>query len=258
MGQAGIGIRTYDDAAGGRARRGQFTLCRIDALNPLTGEKAAVLAEGKTTVRLPETPVTEETVAATAKALVGELERGASLKVVFRTPTRIIEAKRLVRRPWLGPLVRRLLERLDALRGAYAGQPPWPDRERLVALADQVRLVEDQREHARARHRRHRAGIDDGAATELEGSDRDVVQGTVRRHEEHARFRLTIKRRQDLLAEGCELAANLIDQERAWCLQVTAAVRRPRQLEPQRLHTALDLHPLPALNRYLQPGVRQR
>jgi CRISPR/Cas system endoribonuclease Cas6 (RAMP superfamily) len=41
------------------------------------------------------------------------------------------------------PLNRRLLERLDALRGTYAGESPVPDREHLVALADGVRLVQD-------------------------------------------------------------------------------------------------------------------
>lgn len=144
MGQAGMGIPVYDDERGGRGRRGQFRLCRIDALNPLTGETQMVLAEGETTVRLPEVAVTEGVVGAMTAALLVELAEGASLELWFRTPTRIIEAKRLVRRPWLGPLVRRLLERLDALRGAYAGLPPWPERERLEALADQVRLVEDE------------------------------------------------------------------------------------------------------------------
>jgi CRISPR/Cas system endoribonuclease Cas6 (RAMP superfamily) len=54
-----------------------------------------------------------------------------------------VEQGHLVKRPWLGPLFRRLLERLDALRGEYAGLPPVAEREHLLALADRVRLVQD-------------------------------------------------------------------------------------------------------------------
>jgi hypothetical protein len=63
--------------------------------------------------------------------------------VRFWTPTRIVDEGKLLKQPQLGPILRRLLERLDALRGEYAGEPPVTGREQLIALADGVRLVQD-------------------------------------------------------------------------------------------------------------------
>jgi hypothetical protein len=80
------------------------------------------------------------------------------VRVRFHTPTRIIEAGRLVKRPWLGPLTRRLVERLDALRGAFAGLPPLPGREPICALADQARLVEDHTRWTEVRSQSGRLG----------------------------------------------------------------------------------------------------
>jgi hypothetical protein len=155
MGQAGLGLPLEENAPPGRrpdrgrqgdrpaARRGRFALRRIEAINPLTGEVAPVMGEGQTMVHMPEVPVTARDVAAVSRAMVEQLAADGRLQIHFRTPTRIVEKERLVHRPWLGPLFRRLLERLDALRGEFAGEPPLVGREELVALADRVRLVQD-------------------------------------------------------------------------------------------------------------------
>jgi len=147
MGQAGLGIPLRENASsrqeGGRGRRGQFTLRRIEALNPLTGEVAPVMGEGQTIVRMPDVPVMARDVAAVSRAMLGRLDAGSLVQIHFRTPARIIDEGCLVHRPWLGPLFRRLLERLDALRGGFAGEPPVSDREHLLALADKVRLTHD-------------------------------------------------------------------------------------------------------------------
>jgi hypothetical protein len=136
MGQAGMGLRVD-------GRRGRFALRRVEAVNPLTGEAVPLMAEGQTNVRMPEVPVTAASVAAAAGTLQAQVAAGGQVRLVFWTPTRIVEAGRLSHRPRLGPLFRRLLERLDALRGEYAAEPPVSGREELVALADGVKLVQD-------------------------------------------------------------------------------------------------------------------
>lgn len=146
MGEAGMGVPLAENALPSRKgwkRRGQFALRRIEAVNRLTGEVAPVMGEGQTMVHMPDVPITAEDVAAVSRGMLRRLAEGGRVQIRFRTPTRIVEGGRLAHRPWLGPLFRRLLERLDALRGEYAAAPPVADRERLVALADGVRLVQD-------------------------------------------------------------------------------------------------------------------
>jgi len=145
MGQAGMGIPLEENALrrGGR-RRGQFVLRRIEAINPLTGEVAQVMGEGQTVVQMPDAPVTAAHVEIISQAMLAKMANGTGrMALWFWTPTRIVEQGRLVKRPWLGPVFRRLVERLDALRGEYAGEPPVAERERLTTLADGVRLVQD-------------------------------------------------------------------------------------------------------------------
>jgi len=145
VGQGGLGVPLRENGRReGEKRRGQFKLCRVEAINPLTGEIQPVMGEGQTTVRMPDMPATDRDVAQLAAAMARQLPEIGQVQLGFRTPTRIVEGERLVRQPHLGPLFRRLLERLDALRGEYAGLPPTPDREALTALADAVRLADDR------------------------------------------------------------------------------------------------------------------
>lgn len=146
MGQTGMGIPLQENAPSHRKdwkRRGQFTLRRIEAVNPLTSEVAAVMGEGQTMVQMPGVPVTARDVAAVSRAMLDRLSERGRLQIQFWTPMRLVDKKRLVKRPRLGPLFRRLLERLDVLRSEYAGEPPVHERERLLVLADEVRLVQD-------------------------------------------------------------------------------------------------------------------
>jgi CRISPR/Cas system endoribonuclease Cas6 (RAMP superfamily) len=146
MGQGGMGIPLEENGSrAGDRRRGQFALRRIEAVNPLTGAVAAIMGEGQTMVQMPGAPVTAQDVEEAAQALGKELGSDGRVQLCFWTPMRLVEQGKLVKRPRLGPLFRRLLERLDALRGEYAGEPPviQGERERLVALADGVRLVRD-------------------------------------------------------------------------------------------------------------------
>jgi len=139
MGQAGLGLSLEENGG----RRGRFALRRVDAVNPLTGQVAPVMGEGQTMVHMPDAPVTARDVETAAETMAGQLGADGRVQIHFWTPTRIIDRERLAHRPWLGPLFRRLLERLDALRGEFAAAPPVSGRERLVALADGVQLVQD-------------------------------------------------------------------------------------------------------------------
>jgi hypothetical protein len=143
LGQAGLGVPLAENGRRGQKRRGQLKLCQVEAVNPVTGEIAPVMGEGQTRVHLPNVPATQADVDALAADVLARIAPSGMLVLRYLTPTRIVEGRHLVQRPWLGPLVRRLLERIDALRVEYAGQPPWPDRQRLSDLADGVHLVED-------------------------------------------------------------------------------------------------------------------
>ena len=158
MGRDGIGVPLRENGAReGQKRRGQFKLCCIEAVNPITGEVAPVMGEGQTRVHLPDMPATDGDVSALTDALLKQLDAGR-VCLSFNTPTRIVERGRLIKQPWLGPLVRRLIERIDALHGAFANEPPIPDRERLVTLADRVRLVDDQTRWVEVKSQSRRLG----------------------------------------------------------------------------------------------------
>ena len=159
VGQVGLGVPLAENGRWeGDKRRGQFKLCHIKAVNPLSGEVQPVLGEGQTTVRVPDMPATDDDVSLLAEALVSRMSGSGPIALSFQSPTRIVEGAHLVRKPYLGPLLRRLWERLDALRGAYAGLPPVPDREALSALADQVRLVDDQTQWVEVKSASRRLG----------------------------------------------------------------------------------------------------
>lgn len=146
MGQEGIGLPLPENAPAHRpqwARRGQFALRAIHAVQPLSGQESVVLAEGDSLVIAPEAPLTDAGVAAACDRLLAQIGDPGLVQIEFLTPTRIVQQGRLVRGPSLGPLVRRLLERLDALRTEYAAEPPLADRDRLIELADSVRRVRD-------------------------------------------------------------------------------------------------------------------
>ena len=145
--ETGLGRRVF--AAGGQ--RGRMRLAQAAATNPLTGARQAVLSPGERTVRVPDLPITHQQVLAAASQY-----RGGRLALDFLTPTRLVDQGRLVKTPEFGPLVHRLCRRLSDLEREYAtdeagqgpgaGMPTQEDMYRLVGLARQVRLVQDETE----------------------------------------------------------------------------------------------------------------
>ncbi len=133
MGESGVGP--------GRAR---FDIVGVDTYNPLDGACESLL-EGRV-VRRPALPVTAPQVAARAAELPSD-----RVTLEFLTPLRIGEDKRLAHRPDLGILLRRLIERCQAIATHFGGSPLARDRARwrevtlrLSALAAEAQLTRDE------------------------------------------------------------------------------------------------------------------
>jgi hypothetical protein len=135
--QGGLGkkLRRED----GRWRRGTFAIREIGALNRLSGERQPVLHQGDTMVEVPNLPVTNEQVL----ALAAQLPRDR-ITLMFKTPTRIIEAGKLLPRPAFRPLIQRLHRRLRDLTREFTDAPWDFDFRQVMAQAEAVRVVEDR------------------------------------------------------------------------------------------------------------------
>lgn len=120
-------------------RRGSLQIARIEALHPLSGERQTLAERGQMLVHSPGLPID----AADVKARAAALPSGR-LTLRLRTPLRLIDDGHLVKRLTLRPLLQRLLRRLDDLCAAYGGGLLDLDAPRLLALAEQARVADDQ------------------------------------------------------------------------------------------------------------------
>lgn len=133
---AGLGRRVEQNGG----KRGSFTIERVEAYHPFTGQRQKLYEAGKTLVE------------ATTLAVTGKdvQERGATLSkeritLNFLTPARLTDHEHLVYHAAFRPLVHRLMERLDALQEAYGeGHSQFSsDRQHYVHLAEHVACVDD-------------------------------------------------------------------------------------------------------------------
>ncbi|GAB4477654.1 MAG: CRISPR system precrRNA processing endoribonuclease RAMP protein Cas6 [Anaerolineales bacterium] len=129
MGEVGIG-----------PGRGKFEIRSIEAVHPLKGEMAYILAEHERLVRPQHLPISFEDARNFAERC--SIERELSLQ--FLSPTRLIEDDALVKAPDFGVFFRRLLQRIDDLARQHNGAERRAAEKlsELYSLADQVRLVE--------------------------------------------------------------------------------------------------------------------
>lgn len=172
MEQAGLGRRVREN----RNFRGRFRVLRVDAVNRLRGDAKAVVRAGDSLVRVPDIPITHEQVLARAADLLPPAS-APMIALHFLTPTRVKDRlagtgpDRLVTRPLFRPIFQRLLERLTALTGQFAGDPLALDFGDLVRKAEDVRLLADRTRwvdlESRSERQRHRypSGGFVGAAT---------------------------------------------------------------------------------------------
>lgn len=168
-GPGGLGQRLPAPNRPGRYQRGRFTLRAAHAVHLLDGEAQTILRPDSPMVQQPALPVTAPHIAeASVRLLRPELAHAGNghgplvtyqsglapdplaLTLTFQTPTRLIHHQTLQKQPLFSPLFQRLLERLTALSREFAPlpagspTPAQPPKNTLLALADQVELVDDQ------------------------------------------------------------------------------------------------------------------
>lgn len=135
--------------------RGLFHIRRVDALNPLTGQRELVLHDRDRQVHLPSWAIHHEHVERHAQELLKELQRpGSRLILDILTPMRLIHQGRLVRQGFaFEPFFARLLERLYRLAEDYGTPPPQDPRATLrearTTLQEAVAQVQVLADHTR-------------------------------------------------------------------------------------------------------------
>jgi hypothetical protein len=120
--------------------RGKFEIVSIHAINPLTGESHAILAEGEKIVRPQGLPIDWDK----ASAIAQEFPSEGDVRVRFLSPTRLIESEALVKAPDFGVFFHRLLERMDELSKQHNNSERRSPEEviRLYQFANEVRLID--------------------------------------------------------------------------------------------------------------------
>lgn len=123
--------------------RGRFSLERIQAVNPLTGEELELLY-GRQLITTPGAPVTPDLITDSAAALSAD-----RLTLRFITPVQLTQNGQRLDVPAFPALIGRLLERCQALETHYTANPTpqsaWRKRYReLTQRAESIRLVDDR------------------------------------------------------------------------------------------------------------------
>jgi hypothetical protein len=128
MGKAGIG-----------AGRGKFRLIRINETNPLNNTRRVIMQHRR--INEPLLLITHQKIQEEAR-----IRHSDEVTLNFITPMRLIEGGRLVHKPKLAPLLRRLIERAQSLNEHYAPMPEvnatrerWKmEWQRMSAIGDQI------------------------------------------------------------------------------------------------------------------------
>lgn len=120
--------------------RGKFEIISIHAVNPLTGQSAAILSEGEKIVKPLSLPIGWNE----ASAFAREIPKDGDVCIRFLSPMRLIESDSLVKAPDFGIFFHRLLERIDELSKQHNGGERRSPEEvtRLNQLANEVRLID--------------------------------------------------------------------------------------------------------------------
>jgi hypothetical protein len=125
-------------------QRGQFRLCRADALNPLDGTNECILAEGETLVHTPTRTITHADIMRPTDTPMSE---HVSFALHFLSPLRLIANDQLVKTPDFGAIFKQALLRTDQLARQFCDANYRRDLTGLAELqarADRVRLLESR------------------------------------------------------------------------------------------------------------------
>lgn len=118
--------------------RGRFSIARIEAVNPITGDSQPLVDErGEQVGVLPEPPAPED-----YQKAADSLGNGP-LRVTFLTPARIVQRGHLCHQADFRPWFQRLLERARLIGELYTESPPWIPFREMLALADRVTTLRD-------------------------------------------------------------------------------------------------------------------
>lgn len=128
LGEAGLG-----------RRRARFNVERVEAVQPLSGERAAVFAAGDERVRGETKSVTSGEVAAEAARLPA-----ARLTLRFLTPTRLKHRDHFVSQPEFHVVVRSLLRRVSSLAYFHGGELWETDFRGIIEAAEAVRTARQE------------------------------------------------------------------------------------------------------------------
>lgn len=167
-GPLGLGKRLLHHGLHSHPQRGRFVLHAAQALNLLSGEVQDILQPDSTLVQRPDLPVTHAQVVELSQRLLNPEARlsanGANvgstylrlgqsgpldLALRFKSPTRLVSAKSLLKEPHFAPLFHRLFNRLLALSREFgiearANSLELPPKHELLTLSDEVALIENQ------------------------------------------------------------------------------------------------------------------
>ena len=137
--ESGVGIRTSD------GERGRFSIRRVEAVNPLTGDVQTLLAAGTNMVQMPAIPVTHAQVTAAAARLAEALAtRNNCLAVRLHTPLRLMQGGHLVDDAGFFPLAKQVVLRvLDLCMQHADGRPDVHLKRDVYPYADTVMQLED-------------------------------------------------------------------------------------------------------------------
>jgi hypothetical protein len=131
----GLGKRV----AANDGRRGQFSVRRVWAENPLTRERREVLRQGETMVQVPDVPITNEQIVNYQCPMVN-----SQLRIDLLTPLRLVDNTRLVQRMAFRPFIQRLHGRLKQLTAEYSDTPLDFNLRQVMVQAEAVRVVRDE------------------------------------------------------------------------------------------------------------------
>lgn len=145
MGEVGIG------RPGPSGKRGTFTVTRLDAINPFTGETAVMLAPGEQMVHPDTAPVTHDQIMAASESLAAQLAtQDNQLWIEFLTPMRLTPNHQRATKPDFFAFCKAAALRMLDLSAQYGGgrptlgNAPLELKRDLYGPADQVQIVQDE------------------------------------------------------------------------------------------------------------------
>lgn len=118
-------------------QRGTLQIQTITAIHPLTHQQQPIRDQNQTNIHLPDLPATH----ADVLQHTTHLPTSGPLTLHFKTPTRLISRKKLLKELHFPPLLLRLITRLEQLSHQFSDTPLQLDVPALLQQAENVQLI---------------------------------------------------------------------------------------------------------------------